>query len=363
MNSLRVLHVADVHLGAKFKGLPPNKARNRREDLKNTFGKIIALAKSSKSTAILIAGDLFDNPNPNSSLVSFVTNEMEKAEIPIFLTPGNHDSIIKGSVYSENNFPSNVVIFNPEFSCKTIGDLAVHGVAYDPNKPEKHILKDLTEPLPDKFNVALVHGSYNFMDFGDENYYPIAKEEIERSGMDYIALGHFHTFSNLKTSVPACYPGTPEGLGFKDIGDRDVLLIDFNQNGAKIEPININSKKYEMYELDCSDLINELEIKNKISECADPNKLLRVNMFGVPQALIELDTDALLEEIENSFFHLELIDNIHSPTEIQADNTIKGAFINKIQEKIGRTAEPEEKKLLERALKLGLLALEGEENR
>ncbi len=53
----------------------------------------------------------------------------------------------------------------------------------------------------------------------------------------------------------------------------------------------------------------------------------------------------------------------NAPTEIQVDNTIKGAFITKIQEKIGKSAEPEEKKLLERALKLGLLALEGEEHR
>jgi DNA repair exonuclease SbcCD nuclease subunit len=363
MHSLRVLHVADVHLGARFKGLPPNKARNRREDLKSTFSKIISLAKSSKSTSILIAGDLFDNPHPNSSLVSFVINEMKLAEIPIFLTPGNHDSMIKGSVYSENIFPSNVVIFDSEFSSRIIGDLAVHGVAYDPKNPDKHILKDLTGPLPDKYNVALVHGSYNFMDFGDENYFPITKEEIESSGMDYIALGHFHTFSNLKTSVPACYPGTPEGLGFKDIGDRGVLLIDFNENEVKIEASNINSKKYETYELDCSDLINELEIKTKILELAGPNKLMQVNLSGVPQALVELDIDILLEEIEDSFFHLELIDNIHSPTEIQVDNTIKGAFIAKIQEKIGKSVEPEEKKLLERALRLGLLALEGEELR
>lgn len=146
MNALHVLHAADIHLGAKFKGLPPNKARNRREDLKNTFSKIIDIAKSSKSNALLIAGDLFDSPHPSSSLVSFVINEMKRTEIPIFLTPGNHDSMVKGSVYSENNFPPNVAIFDSEFSCQTIGDLAVHGVAYDPKKPDKHILKNLTDP-------------------------------------------------------------------------------------------------------------------------------------------------------------------------------------------------------------------------
>ncbi len=78
MNSLRILHVADVHLGVKFRGLPPDKARNRREGLKKTFSKMIDLAKSSRTNALLIAGDLFDDPYPSPSLVSFVINEMKK---------------------------------------------------------------------------------------------------------------------------------------------------------------------------------------------------------------------------------------------------------------------------------------------
>ncbi len=363
MNSLRILHVADVHLGVKFKGLPPEKAQSRREDLKKTFSKMIDLARSSKTNVLLIAGDLFDDPHPSPSLVSFAINEFKKAEIPIFLVPGNHDPMVKGCVYTENDFPSNVTIFDTEFSCKKVGDLAVHGIAYDPEKFDKHILKDLPEPLPDKYNIALVHGSYKFMDFGDENYYPIEKEEIESSKMDYIALGHFHNFYEINTSVPACYPGTPEGLGFNDTGSRGVVIVDLDKNGVKVNPNNINSRVYEEYDLECSDLVNEAEIEKKICEHSDPNKLLRVKLFGVPETLIKLDSDALLEEIKNSFFHLEIIDNITSPSDLQIDNTIKGTFITKMQGKISGSTNPEEKKLLERALRLGIQALDGGEIR
>jgi DNA repair exonuclease SbcCD nuclease subunit len=311
----------------------------------------------------LIAGDLFDDPYPSPSLVSFVINEMKRVQIPVFVIPGNHDPMVKGSVYSENDFPSNVTIFDKEFSTKTIGDLAVHGIAYDPEKFDKHILKDLPEPLSDKYNIALVHGSYKFMDFGDENYYPIEKEEIEGSKMDYIALGHFHTFHEIKTSVPACYPGTPDGLGFNDTGKRGIVLVDLDKKGVRINSNNINSKVYETYELECTDMVNEMEIDTKIREKSDPGKLLRVKLFGVPETLIKLDSEALLEEIENSFFHLEIIDNIISPSDLQVDNTIKGAFISKIQRKINGSTDPEEKKLLERALRLGIQALDGGEIR
>ncbi len=179
----------------------------------------------------------------------------------------------------------------------------------------------------------------------------------------YIALGHFHNFYEIKTSVPACYPGTPEGLGFNDTGSRGVVIVDLDKNGVKINPNNINSRVYEEYELECSDLVNEAEIERKICEHSDPNKLLRVKLFGVPETLIKLDSDALLEEIKNSFFHLEIIDNITSPSDLQVDNTIKGTFITKMQGKISGSTNPEEKKLLERALRLGIQALDGGEIR
>ncbi len=56
---LKVLHTADIHLGAKFSGLG-NKGASQREQLRATFKKVISTAINEKVNIVLIAGDKAD---------------------------------------------------------------------------------------------------------------------------------------------------------------------------------------------------------------------------------------------------------------------------------------------------------------
>jgi exonuclease SbcD len=56
---VKILHTADIHLGAKFSGLG-NKATSQREQLRTTFKNVIATAVNERVNIVLIAGDLFD---------------------------------------------------------------------------------------------------------------------------------------------------------------------------------------------------------------------------------------------------------------------------------------------------------------
>ena len=57
---LKILHTADIHLGAKFSGLG-NKGASQREQLRATFKNVIATAINERVNIVLIAGDLFDD--------------------------------------------------------------------------------------------------------------------------------------------------------------------------------------------------------------------------------------------------------------------------------------------------------------
>jgi len=65
---LKILHTADIHLGAKFSGLG-NKGDSQREQLRTTFKNIIATAIDERVNIILIAGDLFNaNQQPQKNI-------------------------------------------------------------------------------------------------------------------------------------------------------------------------------------------------------------------------------------------------------------------------------------------------------
>ncbi len=59
MTMIRLLHTADVHLGAKFLSLG-DKGAAQREQIRASFKKLISLAIAEDVDVVLIAGDLFD---------------------------------------------------------------------------------------------------------------------------------------------------------------------------------------------------------------------------------------------------------------------------------------------------------------
>jgi len=149
---VKILHTADIHLGAKFSILG-NKGIQQREQIKNTFKKITSTAISERVNIVLIAGDLFDSnsqPQGNIGLVVEQFNLLGENKIPVCLIPGNHDPFDSSSIYRKVNFEQicpNVKVFTEaEISYKEYPelDLTVYGKPLTEKIKEIKSEKDLT---------------------------------------------------------------------------------------------------------------------------------------------------------------------------------------------------------------------------
>ena len=58
--SVRILHTGDLHLDSPFACLSPEKSEERRRELRETFSRLVTLAREEQVDLLLIAGDLFD---------------------------------------------------------------------------------------------------------------------------------------------------------------------------------------------------------------------------------------------------------------------------------------------------------------
>jgi len=148
---LKILHTADIHLGAKFSGLG-NRGASQREQLRTTFKNIIATAIDEGVNIVLIAGDLFDanqQPQRNIDLVIEQFNLLGSNNIPVCLIPGTHDSFDSSSIYKKIDFEgkcSNLKIFAAEsMSYKEYPslDLTVYGKPNLSNRSYTSPLKGL----------------------------------------------------------------------------------------------------------------------------------------------------------------------------------------------------------------------------
>ena len=104
----RLLHMADVHLGARHHDLGEAAARQRERQFA-AFARAVGLALEEQVDLVLIAGDLFDsNAQPRRSVERAVGELRRLADrgIPTVAIPGTHDCYEAGSIYRVFDLPA-----------------------------------------------------------------------------------------------------------------------------------------------------------------------------------------------------------------------------------------------------------------
>ncbi|MFH1472458.1 MAG: metallophosphoesterase [Nanoarchaeota archaeon] len=358
MKNIKMIHTSDLHLGTTFKVLG-DKSKFHRNDCQDVFSNIVDLCIKEKVNALLIAGDLFETPEPQKSLVKFVTGEIERLndeKINVLISSGNHDPYKKGSVWAEYKFPSNVIIFSSnDLEPKEFDGLTIYGLAYTNNTKEP--LKGFKAEDSDTFKVGLIHGSTTNINWDQEpeaGYRRITKTELDNSKLDYVALGHFHDTLEINSKVKCYYSGCPEPLSFKNNKDCCVLLVTYNQGNVTVKPIKTNIRTFETLEVDCTNFESDTELRKMLEKNKGENKILRLILTGSPSLDLNFDIELLEKEFNARYFFLKVVDNVHLPENLTEDETIRGHFISLIKTEIKKEKDSEKKKRLESALRLGV---------
>jgi len=365
MRPIRLLHTADIHLEARFSSLPVTKRKERRLGLRRVFSRLVDTALGSNVDAMLISGDLFDNPNPTKDTVDFVfaeINRLTEKKLPLVLVPGNHDFYSAGSIYGQKEFPANVHIFkkNSWESFILNDEITFLGIACHEFSSKRNVLAELKGDLnaPGSI-VSMLHGSLDFGFYGPEQCYPFSTEDLTAVKSDYLALGHYHNSILAPADKRALYPGSPEGLKFTETGKRQAFLVELNAGQVKTEAVSVNSYRYEEADIDCTMMDSTEEIKDIISDMAADNKLLRIKLTGAPALDFGLDFDD--DELREKFFFLDIVNKLALPNNLATDdeNTVKSLFLKRMAGLLDETDEPERRLELELAIRLGMAALDG----
>jgi exonuclease SbcD len=98
---LRLLHTADVHLGARHADLGEQAAAQRERQFA-AFRATVDLAITEQVDVFLVAGDLFDsNTQPRRSVerVAAELRRLAAAKIRTVIIPGTHDVYDRSSLY------------------------------------------------------------------------------------------------------------------------------------------------------------------------------------------------------------------------------------------------------------------------
>jgi len=308
---LRLLHTADVHLGARHTDLG-DRAAMQRERQYAAFVATVDLALSAKVDLVLIAGDLFDsNVQPRRSVerAAAQLKRLVDARIRIVIAPGTHDVYDRASIYRAYDFAALagavgsdlVTVLDPEHPDVHLRalDVVVHGRCFATKRAPASPLKDLDVSKDERaaWHVGLLHASIAIEGKTDGDEVVITTDEIAASHLDYLALGHWHSTSKGKAGkVPYAYSGAPEPVALDQDRAGNVLLVELEaHDGTKrvtIEERKVGKTRFERLRLDAAKVASQPALVSKLAEQADPDLVLDVELIGVRPDELDLHVES-----------------------------------------------------------------------
>lgn len=256
---MRILHVADTHLGYSAYYKTADNGLNQREvDVYDAFRRCIDYALESEPDLVVHGGDLFDTVRPTNRALNVALQQLIRlsdAGIPVVLISGNHEtpklretgSVFRVFEHLDNVYP----VYKGQYEQYRFGDVAVHCI---PHCSSGDALRDNLaqfSPVEDAFNVFMLHvGVSGIKEFrtGDFNEQVIPTGSLPPEA-DYIALGHYHRQTQVTDN--ARYAGSVEHLSFAEAGE-DKGMLELDTEAGQVHSVPIETRPMiDAGDIDC----------------------------------------------------------------------------------------------------------------
>ena len=356
---MRIIHCADLHLDAKMTAhLSREQAKQRKDELLHTFGRMVNYAEERKVNAILIAGDMFDRNTISVQARKYVYDLITSHPyIVFFYLEGNHDAasfIVEGQAT-----PENLKVFPMGWKTYVLYDDGERAITLS-GAQDATLDADGLRLKQQDFNIVTLHGQIGEKD--DE----INLKDYCDKGIDYLALGHIHSYTEgvLLPDGVYCYPGCLEGRGFDECGPCGFVLIDTGTNNTdlRIRFVPFASRRLYRVTCDITGCVSDTEVFGRAeaalrSSGAGERDLVRLELTGSLEYGCSPDPGLMQKEWEDDFHYFEYRNCaepvIHSE-DFVCDATLKGEFVRTVN-----AADDLSEDERVRVLRCGLRALSG----
>lgn len=367
---VKIAHIGDIHLDSPLTNLKDVKmSAERRVEMAETFFSVIDSCAAQKVDIVLLAGDIFDSEYINLATCRRIAQRMERErDMLFFIAPGNHDYIHPASIYRQVKWAENVTIFSKEEMEKVVlpnKGVCVWGAGFTAPSLEHSLLKGFCVEDPSWINIGVVHGE---LTSAPSLYHPITVEDIGHSKLDYLALGHIHTFSGILKAeeTPYCYCGCLEPRGFDELGEKGFVIAEIEKKNSRFYFCPVAKRQYLEMSVDISGLKREEDICAAIQNKTGENTphLYKIHLTGEVEEADTVDVSRIAQRLSSQYYFIKLADDTNIAREffeIAKEKTLTGLFVGGMLQQIEQAGSEEEKQMWEYALRMGYNALQGRE--
>lgn len=251
---MRLLVSADIHLGSPIRSAAmrnPELGEHLKQASRDTFVRIVDLAILENVDALVLAGDIFDNDQPDLRSRAFLISQLARAAdagVPTVLIRGNHDALLDHRAHGD--LGPNIHLLHKDEPSVEIGGVWFHGLSFDTAHVSKSFLPDYPAPVTGRKNVGLMHTSLDGSP-GHDPYAPCSERDLLAHGYDLWCLGHIHApFTRTSGTVLAVMPGIPQPRHFGERTGGTVAIVELDDGTPKIEPHHVGHLRFTECALD-----------------------------------------------------------------------------------------------------------------
>lgn len=354
---MKIIHTADLHLCSKISAfLDPEKTAIRRAEIVSAFVATVEYAKSNGVRAILISGDLFDDRERivRSTLKTFLRTCKEAQNIDFYIISGNHDAQDFSKTWEE--IPLNVHLFPNDagfVSYELDSDVCISAAQI--NDVDNRALFNSLKLDSDMINIVMLHGMM------ERSGNVLCKKMLADKGIDYLALGHLHSYRSEKLDKRGvwCYSGCLAGRGFDECGEKGFCLINIEDSKLSHEFIKLDGRVIHDITVDVTgkeDILSEV-----LQSCsiADARDIVSVTLVGEYEEEDLPDIELIKVRLAENHWYARVQNKMGVKSDMSAYQnaiSLKGEFLRSVQ---GARLSEEQKRSI---IACGFAALSGEDN-
>ncbi len=358
---IKILHLADTHLGSGFAHGQINPAtglNTRLEDFVQTLSLCIDRAIAEPVDLLLFGGDAFPDATPPPVVQEAFASQFRRlvdAQIPTVLLVGNHDQHSQGQggaslcIYRTLGIPGFVVgdrlqthriqtqngaiqiitlpwltrsalLTRPEtdgLSLAAVSQLLIDRLAVA-------LEGEIRQLDPDLPTVLLAHLMTDTARYGAERFLAVGKgftipmALLTRSCFDYVALGHVHKHQVLCPDPPVVYPGSIERVDFgEEHEQKGYILAEVERGHTQFGFHPLPVRAFRTLRVDLSEVSDPQETLLAAIQTKDiQSAIVRLIYQLRPEQLEQIDPAALHQALNGAHsytIHSELVSQLNRP--------------------------------------------------